>query len=297
MSRPSPPAAPPPPPSPPPSHSQPSPDSQASGTPLMGLPLNGAFGPGPGPLAAGLHLPAANEYRHTTRIGSSQRAMTARNALPAADQATPLQQPNDEMPARPRNIFQRVHTSTSQGLSWLHSSMFSQQRQSRPLSLSQFVRRHRMLHSHPPTPVLAIIGLVTSILVFIAMFVFLWVSTFAANIVAVVYSFSVLIACTFVLVEYNQKKRRSQSDVEAGSQVGLFGRRALPGDTGSNQAEMDMVQGSEIIVIPRMPVHRIVGEGEADPELPPYSRGGAAEILDIPPPPPPPPLPPPSMTN
>ncbi|KAJ6257649.1 hypothetical protein Dda_7436 [Drechslerella dactyloides] len=291
MSRPtSPPPLPPAIPLPPPLLS--SQDEQPLETSSMGLPLDGVyFPPGPESLAAGLHLPPMNESSSNI-AGSSNRGIepASPDTVPVVTYGIPLRpEATDALPTPPRNIFQHMHNSTSQGFGRLHSRMFGEHRPSRPLSISQFVRRHRMLSSHPPTPALAIIGLVTSVLVFIALMVFLWVSTFAANIVAIVYSFSVLIACTFVLVEYKQKKRRSESDEERGSSgLSLFGRGrgGTSGDTGS-QPEMDIVQASEIIVIPRMPVHRVVGEGEADPELPPYSRGGAAEILDISAPPPP----------
>ncbi|KAK6336302.1 hypothetical protein TWF696_001864 [Orbilia brochopaga] len=293
-----PPPAPPPtvPPPPPPlplplSQSQ---DEQASETLLMGLPLDGAyFAPGPDSLAAGLHLPQSNGSTSNAGIaGGSNRGIEPEDAAPTVTYGIPLRpEATSALPTQPQNIFQRVHNSTSQGFGRLHSRMFGEHRPSRPLSITQFVRRHRMLSSHPPTPALAIIGLVTSVLVFIALMAFLWVSTFAANIVAIVYSFSVLIACMFVLVEYKQKKRRLESDEERGSSgLSLFGRSRASGpsgDAGGSQPEMDVVQASEIIVIPRMPVHRVVGEGEADPELPPYSRGGTTEILDIPAPPPP----------
>lgn len=85
-----------------------------------------------------------------------------------------------------------------------------------------------------------------------------------------------------MLVDYSQKKMKAREDEEAGGS-----RSSFFASGGGTRQELDMVQESEIIVIPRIPVHRVVGEGEADPELPPYSRGDAAEILDIPVPPPP----------
>ncbi|KAK6532874.1 hypothetical protein TWF281_007046 [Arthrobotrys megalospora] len=185
---------------------------------------------------------------------------------------------NNTLPAPPQNAFQRLHTAARSRFGQI-PNVFIHRGPPRPISLSRFIRGHRQ-SNHPPTPALAIIGLVTSVLVFIALMTFLWVSTFAANIVAIVYAFSVLVACTWVLFQYNQKKLKARMDEErGGSRLSLF-------PEGGAQPEMDMVQESEIIVIPRMPVHRVVGEGEADPELPPYTRGSAAEILDIPVPPP-----------
>ncbi|KAK6335952.1 hypothetical protein TWF730_003327 [Orbilia blumenaviensis] len=186
---------------------------------------------------------------------------------------------DNTIPAPPQNAFQRLHSAARSQFTRIPNA-FVHRGPSRPISLSYLVHRRRP-RNHPPTPALAIIGLVTSVLVFIALMTFLWVSTFAANIVAIVYAFSVLVACTWVLVQYNQKKLQARMDEErGGSRLNLFA------DGGGAQPEMDMVQESEIVVIPRMPVHRTVGEGEADPELPPYSRGNAAEILDIPIPPP-----------
>ncbi|KAK6342934.1 hypothetical protein TWF718_008312 [Orbilia javanica] len=187
---------------------------------------------------------------------------------------------DNTLPNPPQNTFQRLRSATRSRLGRI-PNIFIHQGPPRPISLSYLIRRRRP-NNHPPTPALAIVGLVTSVLVFISLMTFLWVSTFAANIVAIVYSFSVLTACTWVLVDYNQKKMRAREDEERG---GL--RSSLFSGGNGTQQDMDMVQESEIIVIPRMPVHRVVGEGEADPELPPYSRGDAAEILDIPVPPPP----------
>ncbi|EGX49307.1 hypothetical protein AOL_s00078g340 [Orbilia oligospora ATCC 24927] len=186
---------------------------------------------------------------------------------------------DNTLPAPPPSTFQRLRSAAHSRFGRI-PNVFIHQGPPRPLSLSYLLRRRRP-SNHPPTPALAIVGLVTSILVFISLMTFLWVSTFAANIVAIVYAFSVLVACTWVLVDYNQKKMRARIDEEAGGS-----RSSLFTGSGTRQ-EMDMVQESEIIVIPRMPVHRVVGEGEADPELPPYTRGDAAEILDIPVPPPP----------
>ncbi|KAK6505645.1 hypothetical protein TWF481_007536 [Arthrobotrys musiformis] len=204
-------------------------------------------------------------------------APTVTYNIPPRPQFPPV---DNTLPTPPPNAFHRLRSAARSQFRRI-PNIFIHQGPSRPLSLSYLLRR-RVPRNHPPTPALAIVGLVTSVLVFIALMTFLWVSTFAANIVAIVYSFSVLIACTWVLVDYNQKKMRARMDEErGGSRSSLF----LGG--GGTRQEMDMVQESEIIVIPRMPVHRVVGEGEGDPELPPYSRGDAAEILDIPIPPPP----------
>lgn len=184
------------------------------------------------------------------------------------------------LPTPPQNTFQRLR-STARSRFGRIPNIFIHRGPPRPLSLSYLLRR-RTPSNHPPTPALAIVGLVTSVLVFISLMTFLWVSTFAANIVAIVYSFSVLVACTWVLVDYSQKKMKAREDEEAGGS-----RSSFFASGGGTRQELDMVQESEIIVIPRIPVHRVVGEGEADPELPPYSRGDAAEILDIPVPPPP----------
>ncbi|KAF3239751.1 hypothetical protein TWF217_001188 [Orbilia oligospora] len=186
---------------------------------------------------------------------------------------------DNTLPTPPPSAFQRLRSAAHSRFGRI-PNVFIHRGPPRPLSLSYLLRRRRP-SNHPPTPALAIVGLVTSILVFISLMTFLWVSTFAANIVAIVYAFSVLVACTWVLVDYNQKKMRARIDEEAGGS-----RSSLFTGSGTRQ-EMDMVQESEIIVIPRMPVHRVVGEGESDPELPPYTRGDAAEILDIPVPPPP----------
>lgn len=81
-------------------------------------------------------------------------------------------------------------------------------------------------------------------------------------------------------------------DIEGTGGLGRGSRRVSSGDV--EDGDIEMVQESEIVVVPRMGVHRVVGEGEADPELPPYSRGNASAVLnmgaagDLGPPPPPP---------
>ncbi|EPS38574.1 hypothetical protein H072_7673 [Dactylellina haptotyla CBS 200.50] len=289
----------------------PSQDSQVSQAPAtMGVPFNVDFhNLGHPSRPMGPLLTPINESTPNLAGSSSHQLPLQEVGHVVQDRATPAPvityslpsqhaavNANDAMPAptRPRNAFQRMNDFAGRQFSSIQSSLSYTRRPSRPLSISQFVRRHRPSSAHhPPTPALAIIGLVTSTLVFIALMTFIWVSPFAGNIVAVVYAFSVFSACLYVLVRYNQKKRRSRLDVErGGSRLSLFGRSGAGSrirnsdEAGGAQPEMDMVQESEIIVIPRMPVHRVVGEGEADPELPPYSRGNAAEIMDIPVPPP-----------
>ncbi|KAK6540923.1 hypothetical protein TWF694_008307 [Orbilia ellipsospora] len=292
---------------PPPPPSQ----DQVSAVPTMGVPLNTEYlNIGHSSRLTGPLLTPINESTPNLPGSShqSQQQLPLQEIGYAAQDPTPLPPvvtydvpaPQNAMntnttPAPPRSAFQRMNDFAGRQFSSVRSNFVTTRRpSSRPISLSQFVRRRRHTSSHPPTPSLAIIGVVTSSLVFIALMVFLWESNFAANIVAIVYSFSVLSACSYVLVRYNQKKRRNGLDVErGGSRMDLFGRsgansrfRTSLEGVGS-QPNMEMVQESEIIVIPRMPVHRTVGEGEADPELPPYSRGNAAEILDVPVPPPP----------
>ncbi|KAF3919785.1 hypothetical protein ABW20_dc0108878 [Dactylellina cionopaga] len=283
---------------PPPPPSQ----DQVTTAPTMGVPPTvDYYNLGQTSRVAGLPLPPINESTpnlpsstfHGT--GSVTQNIGASSAAPVVTYNIPPPQPPQhanntmpEMPAPPRNAFQRMNDFVGR-----QSNVFQTRTRTRPISISQFVRRHRPSSSHPPTPALSIIGLVTSSLVFIALMTFLFVSNFAANIVAIVYAFSVLCACTYVLVRYNQKKRRAHLDEErGGSRLDLFGRggagsRLRNSDENGTQPEMEAVQESEIIVIPRMPVHRIVGDGEADPELPPYTRGDSATILDIPVPPPP----------
>ncbi|KAF3940951.1 hypothetical protein ABW19_dt0205866 [Dactylella cylindrospora] len=306
---PSPPDMPQPPPPPPTRQHQ---QASTPSTSTMGAPPAGDFYSNPGQSSRATtsvqQLPPINESTSNLHNGSrggisggyvsQDGAPTAINPpLPPAAhdlQDIPLQHINNAIPPTPpRNTFQRMQDFATRQFNQVQVNIFNNRRPiSRSRSISQFVRRHRRRSgSHPPTPALAIIGLVTSFLVFIALLAFLWVSTFAANIVAVVYSFSVLCACAFVLIRYNQKKRRADLEEDrGGSRLSLF-RRSGGGagsrlghsnDGGLSQPEMDMVQESEIIVIPRLPVHRVVEEGEADPELPPYTRGDATEILDAP---------------
>ncbi|KAK6504254.1 hypothetical protein TWF506_002458 [Arthrobotrys conoides] len=274
----------------------PSSQEQNSTTLTMGLPPNvEAYNQGQPPRFQG-QLTTINEsttnLSGTSHQGPNNQSMSQlQYAVPPVSPPPPVvtydiptrpQFPSADNtpPTPPQNTFQRLRSAAHSRFSRI-PNIFIHRGPPRPLSLSYLLRRRRP-RDHPPTPALAIVGLVTSILVFISLMTFLWVSTFAANIVAIVYAFSVLVACTWVLVDYNQKKMKARDDEEAGGS-----RSSLFTGGGGTRQDMDLVQESEIIVIPRMPVHRVVGEGEADPELPPYTRGDAAEILDIPVPPPP----------
>jgi len=160
-------------------------------------------------------------------------------------------------------------------------SFTPRQRQVRPMSsFTQLIRRQRGPEGLEPAPALAILGLVTSFLVFIALMTFLWFSPFAANIVAIVYTFAIFAACLTVLILFYRNLGRPETGNDGMLSILIGGsrwrRRGVPGPTVAghpifHQPEMVVDEG-EVIVVPRMPVHRAAGEGEADPDLPPYTR-------------------------